>query len=77
MGCNLAAGFDQNGNGRETVRWVAAGNPDPHADPALPRADFRFDLEVRGLMLEIERSYDRTLDADFVDGGFICRGTGS
>lgn len=75
LGCNLAAGFDVNGNTRETVRWVPRGTRTRTLILRCP-ADFRFDLEVRGLTLAIERSFGLTLDADFVDDGFICRGTG-
>ncbi len=75
LGCNLAAGFDQNGNTRETVRGVPPGTRTRTLILRCPD-DFRSDLEVRGLVLAIERSYGRTLDADFVDDGFTCRGTG-
>lgn len=74
-GCNLAAGFDQNGNVRETVRGVPPGTRTRTLILRCPDG-FRSDLEVRGLALAIERSYGRTLDADFVDAGFTCRGTG-
>ena len=75
LGCNVAAGFDQNGRYRETVRWVPPGAGTRTLVLRCP-SDSRSDLEVRGLILEIERSFESTLDADFVDDGFTCRGTG-
>ena len=62
LGCNVVAGFDQNGKFRETVRWVPPGARARTLILRCPR-ESRFDLEVRGLVLEIERSFGRTLDA--------------
>ncbi len=71
LGCNVAAGFDENGNWREDVRWVRPGS---HTRRMILRCrrDNGVELVKRGLVLEIERSFGRTLDTVFVDRRFTC-----
>jgi len=76
LGCNVVAGFDENGRWREEVRWVRPGSRTRKLTLRCPN-DGDIDLVKRGLLLEIERAETRTLDSAFVAGKFTCLGDGS
>lgn len=72
LGCNVAAGFAENGRQHEVLRGVAHGTRDRTLVMRCTNSS-RSDLPKRGLLLEIQRSkISPPLDAAVVDGGFTC-----